>query len=111
MRRSQLIRLVAALCGLALLLGSGIDQPGSIGQQTPQKTLADLIPGEGLDVQVWAHEPQLYCPTAFDVDEKGRVWVAEGVNYRRAAGPKTADPPYYLTPHRKTGDRIVVLED
>jgi putative membrane-bound dehydrogenase-like protein len=110
-QQHQLVRIIPLVFGLALLLGGGVEQPGSLGQQTPGKTLADLVPGEGLDVQLWAHEPQLYCPTAFDIDEKGRVWVAEGVNYRRAAGPKTADPPYYLKPLRKTGDRIVVLED
>lgn len=80
-------------------------------QLPPPEGVAALIPGDGLQVQLFASEPDLYCPTAFDIDEKGRIWVAEGVNYRRAAGPKTADPPYYLTPHRKTGDRIVVLED
>lgn len=78
-------------------------------QLPPEK--ATLEPAADLRVQLFAHEPQLYCPTAFDIDEKGRVWVAEGVNYRRAAGPRTKEPPYFLTPFRKTGDRIVVLED
>ena len=73
-------RVAKSALGLALLFGAGALEPGSVAQQTPQKTLADLIPGEGLDVQLWAHEPQLVCPTAFDIDEKGRVWVAEGVN-------------------------------
>lgn len=102
-------KVAAGAMGLALLLVGASDRPAA--QQPPDKTLADLVPGDGLAVQLWASEPQLVCPTAIDVDEKGRVWVAEGANYRRAAGPKTADPPYYLTPHRKTGDRIVVLED
>src|SRR6478672_8760658 len=78
-------------------------------QVPPEK--ASLEPAADLRVQVFAHEPQLVCPTAFDIDEHGRVWVAEGVNYRRAAGPKSPEPPYYRTPFRKTGDRIVVLED
>lgn len=78
-------------------------------QLPPEK--ASLAPAADLRVQVFAHEPQLVCPTAFDIDEHGRVWVAEGVNYRGAAGPKTKEPPFYLTPFRKTGDRIVVLED
>jgi hypothetical protein len=110
-RQHRLVRSATVALGLALLLGAGVEQPGSVGQQTPQKTLADLIPADGLQVQLWAHEPQLYAPTAFDIDDKGRVWVCEGVNYRQAAGPKTPEPPYYLKPHRKTGDRIVVLED
>jgi putative membrane-bound dehydrogenase-like protein len=80
-------------------------------QLKPDQALTALTPAEGLQVQLFAHEDQLVCPTAFDIDEKGRVWVAEGVNYRAAAGPKTPEPPYYLKPLRKTGDRIVVLED
>ncbi len=54
---------------------------------------------EGLEVTVWAQSPNLYNPTNIDFDEKGRLWVAEGVNYRKAAG------------RRPEGDRIVVLQD
>ena len=52
----------------------------------------------GLEVKVWATTPLLYNPTNIDFDAEGRLWVAEGVNYRRA-------------PVRPEGDRIVVLED
>lgn len=54
---------------------------------------------EGLEVRLWAKSPQLFNPTNMDVDAAGRLWVAEGVNYRRKAG------------FREAGDRIVVLED
>ena len=54
---------------------------------------------EGFEVTVWATTPQLYNPTNIDFDEKGRLFVAEGVNYRGKAG------------RRKEGDRIVILED
>jgi putative membrane-bound dehydrogenase-like protein len=53
---------------------------------------------EGLEVTVWATTPLLYNPTNIDFDAQGRLWVAEGVNYRRS-------------PVRPEGDRIVVLED
>ncbi|MDF1823641.1 MAG: dehydrogenase [Verrucomicrobiales bacterium] len=53
---------------------------------------------EGLEVTVWAKSPLLFNPTNMDTDAQGRIWVAEGVNYRRT-----------LT--REAGDRIVVLED
>lgn len=53
----------------------------------------------GLEVTVWAQAPQLRNPTNIDIDSAGRIWVAEGVNYRKHAG---RDP---------LGDRIVVLED
>lgn len=54
---------------------------------------------EGLEVTVWAHTPQLRNPTNMDIDRAGRIWVAEGVNYRRHAGRDT------------NGDRITVIED
>ena len=53
----------------------------------------------GFELTVWAHAPQLRNPTNMDVDAQGRIWVAEGVNYRRHEG------------RDKDGDRIVVLED
>jgi len=54
---------------------------------------------EGFELTIWAHAPQLRNPTNMDVDAQGRIWVTEGVNYRRHAG------------RDKGGDRIMVLED
>ncbi len=54
---------------------------------------------DGLEVTVWAQSPQLRNPTNIDIDAAGRIWVAEGVNYRRN---KTRS---------SEGDRIVVLQD
>jgi putative membrane-bound dehydrogenase-like protein len=53
----------------------------------------------GLEVTVWAQSPQLRNPTNMDIDAAGRIWVTEGVNYRRHS---TRDAK---------GDRVVVLED
>lgn len=54
---------------------------------------------EGLEVTVWATSPLLYNPTNIDFDAQGRMYVAEGVNYRGKGG------------RRPEGDRIVILED
>lgn len=54
---------------------------------------------EGLEVTIWARTPMLRNPTNMDVDREGRIWVAEGVNYRRN---RERDP---------LGDRITVLQD
>lgn len=54
---------------------------------------------DGLEVTVWAATPDLFNPTNMDIDAAGRIWVAEGVNYRGHNG------------RRPDGDRIVVLED
>jgi putative membrane-bound dehydrogenase-like protein len=54
---------------------------------------------EGFEVTIWATSPQFYNPTNIDFDERGRMYVAEGVNYRGKKG------------RRPEGDRIVILED
>src|SRR5258708_6936841 len=54
---------------------------------------------DGLEVTVWATTPLLHNPTNIDIDKDGRVWVAEGVNYRSKAN------------RQPDGDKIVVLED
>jgi putative membrane-bound dehydrogenase-like protein len=42
-------------------------------------------------------------PTNIHVDERGRVWVCEALNYRNTHNPEN--------PERKEGDRILILED
>ncbi|MFO1486360.1 MAG: PVC-type heme-binding CxxCH protein [Verrucomicrobiaceae bacterium] len=54
---------------------------------------------DDLEVTVWATTPMLFNPTNMDTDAAGRIWVAEGVNYRKHET------------RRAEGDRIVVLED
>ncbi|MCM8525972.1 MAG: NPCBM/NEW2 domain-containing protein [Lentisphaeraceae bacterium] len=57
-----------------------------------------------LEVTVWATSPMFYNPTNMDVDAKGRIWVAEGVNYRLFRKP-------VMDVKHPEGDRIMVLED
>ncbi|MDA0787388.1 MAG: NPCBM/NEW2 domain-containing protein [Proteobacteria bacterium] len=59
---------------------------------------ADLVVSEGLEVKLWAKSPLFFNPTNMDIDYKGRIWVAEGRNYRGAR-------------RVPEGDRIVVIED
>lgn len=54
---------------------------------------------EGFEVTIWAASPLLQNPTNMDIDAQGRIWVTEGVNYRRHAD------------REPKGDRVVVLED
>ncbi len=63
----------------------------------PVAALATADPS--LEVTVWASSPLLRNPTNIDIDAAGRIWVAEGVDYR---GHYNREPK---------GDRIVVLED
>ena len=61
--------------------------------------ISHLTVPEDLEVTVWATSPMLFNPTNMDTDAAGRIWVAEGVNYR-SNGTR-----------RPEGDRIMVLED
>lgn len=54
---------------------------------------------EGLEMTVWATSPMLFNPANMDVDHEGRIWVAEGINYRRHSG------------RSREGDAIRVLQD
>ena len=56
-------------------------------------------PDNNLEVTVWATTPMLKNPTNIDFDADGRLWVAEGVNYRHANNT------------RPEGDRVVILSD
>jgi putative membrane-bound dehydrogenase-like protein len=73
------------------------------GPLSPADALAALQVADGFQVTLFAAEPMLVNPTSIDVDHRGRVWVAEAVNYRR----KNFGRPIL----RQEGDRIVVLVD
>lgn len=54
---------------------------------------------EGLEITVWATSPQLFNPANMDIDHAGRIWITEGVNYRRHSG------------RSREGDCVRVLQD
>ncbi|MEM7305099.1 MAG: PVC-type heme-binding CxxCH protein [Planctomycetota bacterium] len=87
--------------GIALLLAVCPQDPAPA---QPRDLTPEFDLPEGLEVRLWAESPHLYNPAAIDVDEFGRIWVAEAVNYRRWDGrnPGREHP---------RGDRIVVLRD
>jgi len=91
---------LATLLTLASLASNASAQKGPL---PPDKALAALKVADGFQVELFAAEPMLINPTSIDVDHKGRVWVAEAVNYRR----KNFGRPII----RPEGDRIVVLVD
>jgi putative membrane-bound dehydrogenase-like protein len=87
---------------IALCLGATAAVSSAQPADSPRPSVVPLdiftVP-EGLEVTLWAQSPDLKNPTNMDIDAQGRIWVTEGVNYRRHA---TRDPK---------GDRVVVLED
>jgi putative membrane-bound dehydrogenase-like protein len=97
----RLLLLPPALLLLSASLATA--QPKKGGPLSPAEALAALKVADGFQVELFAAEPMLINPTTIDVDHKGRVWVAEAVNYRR----KGFGRPII----RKEGDRIQVLVD
>jgi putative membrane-bound dehydrogenase-like protein len=72
----------------------------------PEAAAADMTKikaAAGLQATLFAHEPRVVNPADMDVDERGRVWVTEGANYRA-----TFQKWGILRPG---GDRILILED
>ncbi|MBL8863433.1 MAG: DUF1080 domain-containing protein [Planctomycetes bacterium] len=97
---------MAALTTLLLTLPAaqiGLPTSGGPVVRPPDLTPHFEVPA-GVSVHLWAESPRLFNPTAIDVDAQGRVWVAEGVNYRRWGG---------RNPGREHagGERIVILSD
>ena len=69
------------------------------GPLTPEQTVAAVKLHGDLEAKVFASEPMIANPTNIAVDERGRVWVCDVVNYRDNQGK------------RPDGDRILILED
>lgn len=93
---------LGALFALPLFIGSSLSaqDAATYPDAEPQKVPRDLfVVPEGLEVTVWATSPDLFNPTNIDIDKDGRIWVAEGVRYRKNHE------------RQPEGDRIVVLED
>ncbi len=72
-------------------------------QVPPEKVLATMKAGDGLQVELFAAEPMVVNPTNMDIDPLGRVWITEAVNYRCKMFKKPLN--------RSEGDRIVILTD
>jgi putative membrane-bound dehydrogenase-like protein len=90
--------LLALLCLLYCLTLVGAQDKKRTGIGPVEDSLKAMKVREGLEVTFWAGEPGLINPTDMDVDERGRVWVVESMNYR---GSKL----------RPEGDRILIMED
>jgi putative membrane-bound dehydrogenase-like protein len=95
---------ILALCALTTLRGAEGVAPASAAPASAPLPAVPVPVGlfqvaEGLEITQWAASPLFQNPTNIDIDEAGRLWVAEGVNYRGHSE------------RRPEGDRIMVLED
>jgi putative membrane-bound dehydrogenase-like protein len=76
--------------------------PAGVGPQAAAESISHFKVADGLEVSLFASEPMVRNPADMDVDERGRVWVTEGVNYRSSFQKWGVLQP--------EGDRIVTLE-
>ncbi len=65
-------------------------------EESQQLTMAEA----GFELQLFAAEPQIVNPIAFAWDERGRLFVAETIDY-----------PNEVNPNQQGDDRILILED
>lgn len=99
-RRILIARSVRSILGAAAMAALGfVSRPVFAEALSPEETVKTLQVAPGLEATVFASEPMIMKPADIDVDAMGRVWVCEGVDYRKWAKL------------RPEGDRIMVLED
>ena len=79
------------------------DQLDETARRQPENAVYGMELADGLEITLFASEPMLINPTNLHVDERGRVWVCEALNYRNSHNPEN--------PVRNEGDRILILED
>jgi len=70
---------------------------------SPQEAAKSATLPSGFKMHVFAAEPDVRQPIAFCLDDRGRVWVAEGYTYpRRHGNPPARTPDSNRPPQRET---------
>ncbi len=82
----------------SLLTAAEVTIP-DIRRPTPEEFTQSLQLSEGLEATLFISEPDINSPTNIDIDDRGRLWVCDVLNYRAHLG------------RRPAGDRILILED
>ena len=105
-KRTCLHTLIVAfvISGLPCLAQRG-RQPEShpSGHAAALADIKTMTVADGLEVSLFACEPEVVNPCDMDIDARGRVWITEGANYRSSF--------QRWGTLRPDGDRIVILED
>ena len=106
-RKNLILRVVCswALMSTSMCLSADDLPPGVKDTQnakdvslSPEESLARITVPDGFNVTLFAGEPDIRRPIAFDFDDRGRLWVVENYSH-----PKWAED--------SATDRIVILED
>ena len=105
MRSNIVLKTGALLCCCCHLVDADDLHLEVLGARDTRRAAAAAIAGldvyPGLEAKLFAAEPQMLSPTNIDVDDRGRVWVIEVVNYAEHGEQDL----------RPEGDRILILED
>lgn len=75
------------------------DSPRVQNPLTPEQSMTHIQVPEGFRVELFASEPEIINPIAFDWDERGRLWVVQSQDY-----------PHKLE-NDVGGDRVTICED
>ncbi len=98
--RVQVSQELAALHEPKKLYGAGLKpQEDYLEATTPEQALAAMQLPAGFKAELIAAEPDLVQPIAMTFDERGRIWVVEGMTYPIRA------------PEGEGRDRILIFED
>ena len=100
---TQSLSSVFAVPILIAHLTAAAANPAGVGPEAARESVKKFIVADGLETSLFASEPMVRNPTDMDIDERGRVWITEGVNYRSSFQKWGILQP--------AGDRIVILED
>ena len=71
------------------LIFSALTGCGLLTQEPDAKWMSSFSVAEGLELTLWAAEPDLVNPTNMDIDDRGRIWVVESINTQH-----TTEVPY-----------------
>ncbi|NND97920.1 MAG: hypothetical protein HKN47_11390 [Pirellulaceae bacterium] len=80
-------------------IGKAPDNHPESDQRDPGNAITGIQIAEGLQATLAASEPHLKSLTNLDIDDRGRVWVCDVMNYRSN------------NDSRPDGDRVLILED
>lgn len=91
----------ASISAVTILITALSCSTGPADRRGSETAVANLDIYPGLEATLFASEPMLSNPTNIDIDDRGRVWACDVVNYREHA----------RNDQRPEGDRILILED
>src|SRR5688572_13568182 len=112
--------LLLCILGFATILFAGESQPApNLPALSGAEAVKAITLPHGFKATLFAGEPDVKQPIAFAIDDRGRLWVAEGYTYpkRKGAPPKISEnasskpTAEQLADIFGSNDRILVFED